>query len=98
MHLHGRLRWCPGRFQGADRPCDHRVSGGISDPYGRTVAQHIGKHLPGHPTVLAVTMPGGGSLKAANYIYNIAPRDGTVFGLVASAMLNEDLLGNRSGF
>jgi tripartite-type tricarboxylate transporter receptor subunit TctC len=69
-------------------------AGSASDPYGRAVARHIGRFLPGHPNAIAVNVPGAGSLKAANYIYNVAPKDGTVFGMVASAMLNEDLLGN----
>ena len=69
-------------------------AGSASDPYSRTLARHIGRYLPGNPTVVPIVMPGAGSLKAANYLYNGAPKDGTEFGLVASAMLNEDLLGN----
>jgi tripartite-type tricarboxylate transporter receptor subunit TctC len=68
--------------------------GATNDLYGRLVARHIGRHLPGNPTVIPVNMPGAGSLRAANYIYNVAPKDGTVFGLMASTLINEELLGN----
>src|SRR5271155_939173 len=52
-------------------------------PWGRAVARHIGKHLPGNPTVVAQNMPGAGSFVAANNIYNLAPKDGTVMGMIA---------------
>ena len=51
--------------------------------WGRVVARHLGKHLPGNPAVVAQNMPGAGSLNAANHIYAIAPKDGTVLGLIA---------------
>jgi tripartite-type tricarboxylate transporter receptor subunit TctC len=60
-------------------------SGGGYDLWGRVVARHIGKHLPGNPTVVPQNMPGGGSITAANYIYNVAPKDGTAMGIIASA-------------
>jgi tripartite-type tricarboxylate transporter receptor subunit TctC len=50
---------------------------------GRAVARHLGKHLPGNPTVVVQNMPGGGSLNAANHIYAIAPKDGSVLGLIS---------------
>ena len=49
------------------------------DAWGRAVAHNIGRHLPGNPTVVPQNMPGAGGLTAANYIYNIAPKDGTAF-------------------
>jgi len=52
--------------------------GGGFDLAGRMVTQHIGKFIPGHPTVIAQNMPGASSIKAANYVYNVAPRDGTL--------------------
>jgi tripartite-type tricarboxylate transporter receptor subunit TctC len=58
--------------------------GGSYDLVARALARHIGKHLPGEPTVIPVSMPTAGSMNAANYIYNIAPKDGTVIGTVAS--------------
>src|SRR5262249_19245212 len=47
------------------------------DTYGRAVARHLGKHIPGNPTVIPVNRPGAGSLTAANYLYNAAPKDGS---------------------
>ena len=58
------------------------TAGGSYDLYGRLVARHLGAHLPGRPTVVAENMPGAGSLKAANYLYKVAPRDGTALGVV----------------
>jgi len=57
--------------------------GGGYDLWGRVVGRHIGKHLPGTPTVVPQNMPGGGSFNAANHIYTIAPKDGTVLGIIA---------------
>ena len=52
-------------------------TGGSNDIYARAVARHIGKHIPGNPTVIPRNMPGGGSLIAANHVFNVAPKDGT---------------------
>jgi tripartite-type tricarboxylate transporter receptor subunit TctC len=60
--------------------------GGGYDVYARVVAQHLGQHIPGHPTVVVQNMPGAGSLRATNYLYNTAPRDGTVVGAFARDM------------
>src|SRR3954470_12729611 len=57
--------------------------GGGYDLYARHLARHIGKHIPGNPTVVTQNMPGAGSLKAANYIYTAAPKDGLAFGTFA---------------
>jgi tripartite-type tricarboxylate transporter receptor subunit TctC len=57
--------------------------GGGYDAWGRLVARHIGKHLPGNPNVVPQNMPGGGSFNAANHIYTVAPKDGTVLGIIA---------------
>ena len=57
--------------------------GGGYDIYGRLLAQHMAKHIPGKPTIIINNMPGAGSLKGANYIYNVAPKDGTAFGIFA---------------
>ena len=54
--------------------------GGGYDLYARHLARHIGRHIPGQPTILPQNMPGAGSLKAANYVYTAAPKDGTAFG------------------
>ncbi len=69
--------------------------GGGYDTYGRVLARHLAKHVPGNPAVVAKNMPGAGALKAANYIYNSAQKDGTEIGIVASSTLMEPLLGNN---
>jgi len=59
--------------------------GGGFDIWGRLVARHIGRHLPGNPTVVVQNMPGAGGFIAANNIYNVAAKDGTAMALVASS-------------
>src|SRR5258708_38591105 len=54
--------------------------GGGYDDYARMLGRHIGRHIPGNPTVVVQNMPGAGSIRAANYLYNVAAKDGTVFG------------------
>src|SRR4029453_6941131 len=51
--------------------------GGGYDTYARLLARHIGNHIPGRPTLVPQNMPGAGSVKAANFIYEAAPKDGT---------------------
>jgi len=68
------------------------AAGGSYDYYGRLVARHMGKHLPGQPTVVAQSMPGAGSFKAANYLYAVAPKDGTAIGIVSQTMALEEAL------
>src|SRR5262245_62769909 len=58
--------------------------GGANDVWGRVVARHIGKHLPGKPTIVPQNMPGAGGFNATNHIYNVAPKDGTVMGISGS--------------
>src|SRR5471032_887369 len=65
--------------------------GGGYDAYGRLLAQYMKQHIPGNPTIIVQNMPGAGSLVAANYIYNVAPKDGTAIGAV-NAMLATDPL------
>jgi tripartite-type tricarboxylate transporter receptor subunit TctC len=57
--------------------------GGGYDIWGRLVAGHIGHHLPGNPTIVAQNLPGGGSYRAASFIYNQAPKDGSTLALIA---------------
>ncbi|HLH97539.1 MAG TPA: hypothetical protein VKW08_20720 [Xanthobacteraceae bacterium] len=70
-------------------------SGGGYDVYGRLVATHLGKHIPGNPTVVIQNMPGAGSLRAVNYLYNTAPKDGTVIATFARDMPLLGLIGNN---
>ena len=57
--------------------------GGGYDLYARHLARHMGKHIPGNPTIVPQNMAGAGSLRAANFIYSAAPKDGTAFGTFA---------------
>jgi len=57
--------------------------GGGYDLYARHLARHLGRHIPGNPTIIPQNMPGAGSLKAANFIYSAAPKDGLTFGTFA---------------
>ena len=71
--------------------------GNIYDTVMRTVARHIGKHIPGNPTVIPVNRPGAGSLAAANQVFNASPRDGTVIGVFNRSIPTEPLLGVERG-
>jgi tripartite-type tricarboxylate transporter receptor subunit TctC len=68
-------------------------AGGGYDLYGRVLAHHLGRHLPGNPAVIPQNMPGAGSLKALNYLYAAAPRDGTAIGIFGRGMAMEPLIG-----
>jgi tripartite-type tricarboxylate transporter receptor subunit TctC len=70
-------------------------SGGGYDVYGRLVATHLGKYIPGNPTVVIQNMPGAGSLRSVNYLYNTAPKDGTVIATFARDMPLLGIIGNN---
>ncbi len=70
--------------------------GSGNDIYGRLIARHIGKHIPGQPNVVAQNMPGAGSFKAANYLFQAAPKDGTSIGYIAQTAATEELLGSQA--
>ncbi len=71
-------------------------AGGGIDLYARLVARHIGKHIPGNPTVTVQDMPGAGGIKAANYLAKVAARDGTVLASFSSGPILEPLTGARN--
>jgi len=73
------------------------TAGGGYDLYARVLARHLGKHIPGNPAVVIQNMPGAGSLKAANYLYNVAPKNGTVLGTFDRGLPMERLLGRTEG-
>ena len=73
------------------------ATGGGYDDYARMLGRHIGRHIPGNPTVVVQNMPGAGSIRAANYLYNVAPKDGTVFGGFARGLFIDPLLGRGEG-
>ena len=70
--------------------------GGGYDIYARTVARHLGRHIPGEPTIVVKNMPGAGSAKAAQYITNIAPKDGTSIAGIMPGAIMSPLLDDRT--
>jgi tripartite-type tricarboxylate transporter receptor subunit TctC len=70
--------------------------GSIYDMYARVIAAHIQKHIPGEPNVIVKNMPGAGSLTAANYIANIAPKDGSQIATFSRSIVTQQLLGDHS--
>lgn len=69
--------------------------GGGYDAYGRLFVMHVGRHLPGSPTVIVRNMPGASGIVAANYLYNNAPNDGTVMAIFSSSSAFAPLFGNE---
>ena len=66
--------------------------GGGYDLYSRLLARHMGRHIPGRPNMVAQNMTGAGSLRAAQYIYSVAPKDGTAFGTFGRTIATTPLL------
>jgi len=71
--------------------------GGGYDIYARLLAKHMGKHIPGNPNVVPKNMEGAGSLRLANWLYNVAPKDGTAFGIIGRGTGFDPLLGRGRG-
>jgi tripartite-type tricarboxylate transporter receptor subunit TctC len=69
--------------------------GGGYDTYARLIARHIGRFIPGNPTVIARNMEGAGGLRLANFLYNAAPKDGTTFATLYRGAVFEPLLGGK---
>ena len=67
-------------------------AGGGVDVYARLVGRHLGKHIPGQPSVIVQNMPGAGSLAAARNLYTVSPKDGTQLGVVLSTALFDPLM------
>ena len=72
--------------------------GGEYGLYSQLVAQHIGKFVPGKPTVIVQSMPGGGGMNAPNYLANVAPQDGTVLSLPHLNIVQDGLLNPKMRF
>ncbi len=70
-------------------------AGGGYDAYARLLARHMGRHAGG-ANIVVQNRPGAGSLVAANYLFNVAPKDGTVFGIISSGVLFDPLFGNKA--
>jgi tripartite-type tricarboxylate transporter receptor subunit TctC len=90
----------PGSAQDTiDRPVIIYVAGtagGGIDLYARLVSRHIGRHIPGKPTVTVQVMPGAGGIRAANFLAEQAPRDGTAIATFAGGPILEPLIGARN--
>lgn len=69
------------------------AAGGGYDAYSRLLASHLGRHLDGQPTIVVQNMPGAGSIRAANYLYNVARKDGTAIGMLDEALYLNQILG-----
>jgi tripartite-type tricarboxylate transporter receptor subunit TctC len=69
------------------------TAGGGYDLYARALGRHMGKHLPGNPNFIVQNITGAGSLNAANHIYNVSAKDGTVFGTFGRGLPMEPLIG-----
>src|SRR4029077_6097129 len=63
------------------------------DTYGRLLSRHLGAQLPGNPNIVVQNMPGAGGVRGANYLYNLAAKDGTVIGIFDQAVFLDQLLG-----
>ena len=64
--------------------------GGGYDTYARLLARHFGRFIPGNPNVIVQNMPGAGSLRAVNYLYNVAPKDGATIAVMESLDLPKE--------
>jgi len=71
-------------------------AGGGYDLYARLLARHMSKYLPGNPTVVPKNMEGAGSLRLANWLYNVAPKDGSAFGMIGRGTGFDPLLGHKA--
>jgi tripartite-type tricarboxylate transporter receptor subunit TctC len=72
------------------------AAGGDYDLAGRLLSRHITRHIPGNPTIIVNNMPGAGTIIAANYLYNVAPKDGTVFGTFSRNLPSQAVLGRET--
>src|ERR1700758_1221009 len=68
-------------------------TGSDYDFRARLLARHMGRHIPGEPTIIAQNMPGVGGVKAANYLASLAPRDGTALHMIMSNMMSSEAIG-----
>ena len=71
------------------------TSGGLYDQYARLLARHMGKYIPGNPTIIVQNMPGAGSLSATNYVYGVAKPDGLTLGMPGSGIYLDQILGRK---
>jgi tripartite-type tricarboxylate transporter receptor subunit TctC len=69
--------------------------GGSNDTWGRILARHLGRHIPGKPNIVPKNVPGAGSFLAVNQVFNISPKDGSVIGIGAPTMPLDEKLGSQ---
>ena len=73
----------------------HEVATGF-DVYARVLQRHLGRHIPGNPSIVVQNMVGASGLTAANWLYNVAPKDGTVMATFVHTVPFEPLMGNKA--
>ena len=71
-------------------------AGGDYDIGGRLLAKYLPNHIPGHPTVVVENMPGAASIAATNYLFTVAPKDGSVFGSFSRNIPSQAVLGRSN--
>ncbi len=100
------LALLPASIANAQRPADFYKGktvelyvgysvGGAYDLYARTVARFLGRHIPGNPTVIVKNMEGGGSLRLANWLFRVAPKDGSVMATIGRGTGFDPILGQE---
>src|SRR5258708_6068424 len=72
--------------------------GGTYDLYARLLGRHMGAHIPGNPTILPINMSGGGGIKAAMYVAEVAPKDGSILTIVSQGLAADQGLGLNPSF
>src|ERR1700729_3782523 len=72
--------------------------GGGYDLYARALARYLGKYIPGHPNIVPENMPGAGGLRASNYLYAAAPKDGSVIGTFSRSIPTMPLITSGLNF
>ena len=82
------------RGKNIDLHIGYTVGGGY-DIYARLLARHMGRHIPGNPTIVPRNMPGAGSLRLANWLYHAAPKDGSAFGTIGRGIAFDPLIGGK---
>ena len=81
-----------GFYQGKTIEIIHPAAAGDSyDTLSRLFGRHMGRHLPGNPAIIVRSMPGGGGIVSANHLYNVAPKDGTVLGMLDQSIFETQL-------
>ena len=83
------------RGRNVDLYVGYSVGGGY-DLYSRVLARHLGHHIPGDPTIVVKNMEGAGSLRLANWLYRIAPKDGSVIGMIGRGTGFDPVLGQQA--